>query len=79
MTRKAQLVVIGSGPGGYTAAFRAADLGLSVILVERYDVIGADEALTFVIDVQAVIQQPDIADQPSEAGVPESVGATEVV
>ena len=36
----AQLVVIGSGPGGYTAAFRAADMGLDVILVERYDVIG---------------------------------------
>ncbi|MCH8060299.1 MAG: dihydrolipoyl dehydrogenase [Proteobacteria bacterium] len=37
---KAQLVVIGSGPGGYTAAFRAADLGLDVILVERYDTLG---------------------------------------
>ena len=36
----AQLVVIGSGPGGYTAAFRAADLGLDVILVERYDTLG---------------------------------------
>ncbi len=36
----AQLVVIGSGPGGYTAAFRAADLGLQVILVERYPVLG---------------------------------------
>ena len=36
----AQLVVIGSGPGGYTAAFRAADLGLEVILVERYDTLG---------------------------------------
>jgi dihydrolipoamide dehydrogenase len=36
----AELVVIGSGPGGYTAAFRAADLGLQVILVERYPVIG---------------------------------------
>ncbi len=34
------LVVMGSGPGGYTAAFRAADLGLKVALVERYDVIG---------------------------------------
>jgi len=34
------LLVLGSGPGGYTAAFRAADLGLSVTLVERYDVIG---------------------------------------
>lgn len=40
MTHEAQLVVIGSGPGGYTAAFRAADLGLDVILVERYEVIG---------------------------------------
>jgi dihydrolipoamide dehydrogenase len=34
-THSAQLVVIGSGPGGYTAAFRAADLGLDVILVEK--------------------------------------------
>ena len=39
-THKAQLVVIGSGPGGYTAAVRAADLGLDVILIERYPVIG---------------------------------------
>jgi dihydrolipoamide dehydrogenase len=30
------LVVLGAGPGGYSAAFRAADLGLKVILVERY-------------------------------------------
>jgi dihydrolipoamide dehydrogenase len=36
----AQLVVIGSGPGGYTAAFRAADLGLDVILIERYESLG---------------------------------------
>lgn len=34
------LVVIGAGPGGYTAAFRAADLGLKVTLVERYDTLG---------------------------------------
>lgn len=34
------LVVIGSGPGGYTAAFRAADLGLNVTLVERYETLG---------------------------------------
>ena len=39
-THQARLVVIGSGPGGYTAAFRAADLGLDVILIERYPVIG---------------------------------------
>jgi dihydrolipoamide dehydrogenase len=38
--RDFQVVVLGSGPGGYTAAFRAADLGLKVALVERYEVIG---------------------------------------
>ena len=34
------IAVLGSGPGGYTAAFRAADLGKSVILIERYKTIG---------------------------------------
>lgn len=34
------LVVIGSGPGGYTAAFRAADLGQEVTLIERYEALG---------------------------------------
>ncbi|MCD6680647.1 MAG: dihydrolipoyl dehydrogenase [Burkholderiaceae bacterium] len=34
------LLVLGSGPGGYAAAFRAADLGLDTILVERYPVLG---------------------------------------
>ena len=37
---QAELVVLGSGPGGYTAAFRAADLGLKTILVERYPSLG---------------------------------------
>ena len=35
-----EIVVLGSGPGGYTAAFRAADLGKKVTLIERYPVIG---------------------------------------
>ena len=34
------VVVIGAGPGGYTAAFRAADLGLDTVLVERYPSLG---------------------------------------
>ena len=34
------LLVLGAGPGGYSAAFRAADLGLKVILVERYAALG---------------------------------------
>ena len=36
----AEVVVLGSGPGGYTAAFRAADLGKQVVLIEKYDSIG---------------------------------------
>jgi dihydrolipoyl dehydrogenase len=35
-----EVLVLGAGPGGYTAAFRAADLGLKTILVERYSSIG---------------------------------------
>ena len=35
-----ELVVLGGGPGGYSAAFRAADLGLAVTLVERWPVLG---------------------------------------
>ncbi|MBI5912238.1 MAG: dihydrolipoyl dehydrogenase [Betaproteobacteria bacterium] len=36
----AEVVVLGAGPGGYTAAFRAADLGKSVVLIERYATLG---------------------------------------
>jgi dihydrolipoamide dehydrogenase len=38
--RSTQLLVLGAGPGGYTAAFRAADLGLQVTLVERWPSLG---------------------------------------
>ncbi|WP_284214234.1 dihydrolipoyl dehydrogenase [Comamonas jiangduensis] len=37
---EADVVVLGGGPGGYSAAFRAADLGLKVVLVERYATLG---------------------------------------
>lgn len=37
---KTEVLVLGSGPGGYTAAFRAADLGKKVVLVERFDNLG---------------------------------------
>ncbi len=40
VSAKAQVLVLGSGPGGYTAAFRAADLGLDVVLVERDATLG---------------------------------------
>ncbi|MEC5344990.1 dihydrolipoyl dehydrogenase [Brenneria populi] len=37
---KAQVVVLGAGPAGYSAAFRCADLGLETVLVERYSTLG---------------------------------------
>lgn len=36
----ADIVVLGAGPGGYTAAFRAADLGKKVVMIERYPTLG---------------------------------------
>jgi len=36
----AEVLVLGGGPGGYSAAFRAADLGKRVVLIERYPVLG---------------------------------------
>ncbi len=44
----------------------------------RSDIIGENEALTFVIDVRSVIKASDPANEPTEAGVPASEGATEV-
>lgn len=37
---KTQVVVLGAGPAGYSAAFRAADLGLDTVIVERYSTLG---------------------------------------
>ncbi|MDG3088973.1 dihydrolipoyl dehydrogenase [Vibrio hannami] len=37
---KAQVVVLGAGPAGYSAAFRCADLGLETVLIERYSTLG---------------------------------------
>ena len=37
---KTQVLVIGAGPGGYSAAFRCADLGFETTIVERYSTLG---------------------------------------
>jgi dihydrolipoamide dehydrogenase len=37
---KAQVVILGSGPAGYAAAFRAADLGLETVIIEKYSTLG---------------------------------------
>ena len=46
--KKYQLVVVGGGPGGYTAAFRAAELGMSVAIIDdnRVDVISDGEFIS---------------------------------
>ena len=40
MSKQFDVLVIGGGPGGYSAAFRAADLGLNTVIVERYGTLG---------------------------------------
>ena len=62
----AQLVVIGSGPGGYTAAFRAADLGLSVTLIEKYDTLGGVCLNVGCIPSKALLHSANVISQARE-------------
>ena len=57
------VVVIGAGPGGYTAAFRAADLGLNVALVERYDALGGVCLNVGCIPSKALLHTAAVIDQ----------------
>ena len=65
--RHAQLVVLGSGPGGYTAAFRAADLGLQVILIERYPCLGGVCLNVGCIPSKALLHVAKVISDASEA------------
>lgn len=62
----ADVVVLGSGPGGYTAAFRAADLGKKVILVERYREIGGVCLNVGCIPSKALLHVAKILDESKE-------------
>ncbi len=66
VTHSAQLVVIGAGPGGYTAAFRAADLGLDVILVERYANLGGVCLNVGCIPSKALLHAAKVIDEARE-------------
>jgi len=57
------LMVLGAGPGGYSAAFRAADLGLSVILVERYPTLGGVCLNVGCIPSKALLHVAAVADE----------------
>ncbi|MCX7125206.1 MAG: FAD-dependent oxidoreductase, partial [Gammaproteobacteria bacterium] len=63
----AEVVVLGSGPGGYSAAFRAADLGKKVILIERYDVIGGVCLNVGCIPSKALLHVAKVIDEAADA------------
>jgi len=63
---QADVVVLGSGPGGYTAAFRAADLGKKVILVERYESIGGVCLNVGCIPSKALLHVAKVLDETKE-------------
>ncbi len=67
------LLVLGAGPGGYSAAFRAADLGLKVILVERYPTLGGVCLNVGCIPSKALLHVASVMD---EAAHFESLGIT---
>ncbi|SHE79900.1 dihydrolipoyl dehydrogenase [Thermomonas hydrothermalis] len=61
------MVVIGAGPGGYTAAFRSADLGLDTVLVERYPTLGGVCLNVGCIPSKALLHAAEVIDQAAHA------------
>ncbi|MDP6674441.1 MAG: FAD-dependent oxidoreductase, partial [Gammaproteobacteria bacterium] len=61
-----RLVVLGSGPGGYTAAFRAADLGLDVTLIERWPTLGGVCLNVGCIPSKALLHAAKVIDEAEE-------------
>jgi dihydrolipoamide dehydrogenase len=66
--RATQLVVLGAGPGGYTAAFRAADLGLQVTLIERWDALGGVCLNVGCIPSKALLHAAKVIEEAEEMG-----------
>lgn len=64
----AEVLVLGSGPGGYTAAFRAADLGKKVVMVERHERIGGVCLNVGCIPSKALLHTAQIINETSEMG-----------
>src|SRR6185369_8621819 len=63
-----QMVVIGSGPGGYSGAFRAADLGLKTVLIERYSTLGGVCLNVGCIPSKALLHAARVIDEAEEMG-----------
>ncbi|MES9993030.1 MAG: dihydrolipoyl dehydrogenase [Candidatus Thiodiazotropha sp.] len=64
--KQVDLVVLGAGPGGYTAAFRAADLGKKVILIERYNELGGVCLNVGCIPSKALLHAADVINEAAE-------------
>ncbi len=62
-----RMVVLGSGPGGYTAAFRAADLGLDTVLIERYASLGGVCLNVGCIPSKALLHSANVIDEAAHA------------
>ena len=65
---QADVVVLGAGPGGYTAAFRAADLGMQVVLIERYPILGGVCLNVGCIPSKALLHTAQILTETREMG-----------
>ncbi|MES2403217.1 MAG: dihydrolipoyl dehydrogenase [Pseudomonadota bacterium] len=63
------MLVLGSGPGGYSAAFRAADLGIDTILVERYGTLGGVCLNVGCIPSKALLHAAEVIDAAALMGV----------
>jgi len=71
--------VLGAGPGGYSAAFRAADLGLKVVLVERYPTLGGVCLNVGCIPSKALLHVAAVIDEAAHfAGLGVTFGAPQV-
>jgi len=65
---RTEVVVLGAGPGGYTAAFRAADLGKKVVMVERYASLGGVCLNVGCIPSKALLHTAEVINEVAELG-----------
>jgi dihydrolipoamide dehydrogenase len=74
------LLVLGAGPGGYSAAFRAADLGLKAVLVERYATLGGVCLNVGCIPSKALLHVAAVMDEAAHfAGLGDDLGLFRVI
>ncbi len=64
-----EMLVLGAGPGGYTAAFRAADLGMKTVLIERWDTLGGVCLNVGCIPSKALLHAAKVMDEAEDMAV----------